>query len=138
MKKMPSLSPDECRVVLSCLKAPFVINVATLVYDWPDCGDSTSVPFEVSARRWRMPIQTLCHAGILQAYLFRNPEPSVKLSRPDFRRRMSFRLTPAGRALAAQVRQNETMEPMPTLNHYVDTGKWEVVEIPPRPTKASH
>jgi hypothetical protein len=138
MKKMPSLTLDERRVVLSCLKAPFGINVASLVYDWPDCGASTNVPFEVAARRWRAPIQNLCRAGILQAYLFHNPEAAVKMPRPDFRRRMSFRLAPAGRALAAHVRQNETMEPMPTLNHYLDSGKWEVVEIPPRPKRARH
>ncbi len=135
MKKMPNLSTDERRVVLSCVKAPFGINVASLVYDWPDCGDSMPVPFEVAARRWQTPIKNLCHAGVLQAYLFRNPEPSVKLSRPDFRRRMSFRLTSAGRAAAARIRQGETMEPMPTLTHHVDSGTWEIEEIPPRATK---
>jgi hypothetical protein len=47
-----------------------------------------------------------------------------------------FRLTPTGRTVAGDIRENETMEPMPTLNHYVDTGKWEVVAIPPRTTRA--
>jgi hypothetical protein len=138
MKKMPSLSLDERRVVLSCIKAPFGINVANLVYDWPDCGVSTAMPFKAAAKRWRAPIKNLFRVGILQAYLFRNPEPSVKLSRPDFRRRMTFRLTTAGRAVAAHVRQGETMEPMPTLVHHVDSGKWEIEEIPARPVRTDH
>jgi hypothetical protein len=136
MKKNLSLSVDECRAVLSCLKAPWGINLASLFYDWPDCGASQSQSFPVAVRRWYVPLRNLCKAHVLQAYHDLNPEPSVKMPQPDFRYRMYFRLTAIGRAVSSQVRETESMEPMPTLNHFVSTGKWEVETIPPRPTRA--
>jgi hypothetical protein len=132
MKKTPNLSIDERRIILSCLKDPFQINVASLFYDWPDCDAPKRTSFEVAAKRWYAPLRNLCRARLLQAFLFRISGRAVKLRNPDFRRRMFFRLTSGGRAVAVLTREHETMEPMPTLNHYVNTGKWEVVEIAPR------
>lgn len=88
----------------ACQKAVTWFNLANLHYDW-----STEVQTDGRRRLWYAPLRELVRQGFLDAYIDLyfsvRGEPRTyrcvmqRVRAADFRRRMSFHVTPKGRAV---------------------------------------